>query len=189
MAASKSAARKKKKKSTAPRASWKRNLVFGLVTFPVQAINALNRQESDFRFHQLHAGCHRRIHYQKVCPVHGEVSQDEIVSGYEIRKGKYVEITDEELDSVRTDRLRALTIDAFIEAEAIDPLYLDGRMYYLVPDGDVAREPYALIREALEREGFQSAAYQALARRGMKLGGTLGVLVMVIIFLMVVKPG
>jgi DNA end-binding protein Ku len=53
---------------------------------------------------------------------------------------------------VRTDRLRALSIDAFVEPEAIDPLYLDGRMYYLLPDGDVAAEPYALVLAAMQRE-------------------------------------
>src|SRR4051812_6433200 len=64
----------KRKRSPKFRAGWRGNLSFGLVSFPVEAVNALNRQESDIHFHQLHAKCHRRIHYQKVCPVHGEVS-------------------------------------------------------------------------------------------------------------------
>ena len=70
------ATRKKSKRAprSKHRASWRGNLTFGLVSFPVQAVNALNRQQSDIHFHQLHATCHRRIHYQKVCPVHGEVS-------------------------------------------------------------------------------------------------------------------
>ena len=53
------------------RASWKGNLSFGLVSFPVQAFNAPIRNESDIHFHQLHAACHQRIHYDKVCPIHG----------------------------------------------------------------------------------------------------------------------
>src|SRR5436190_24022346 len=107
------AARKTKRapKRSKHRASWKGNLTFGLVSFPVQAFNAFNREQSDIHFHQLHAKCHRRIHYQKVCPVHGEVSSDEIVSGYEYARGKYVEISAEELDSVRSERERSLTID------------------------------------------------------------------------------
>jgi DNA end-binding protein Ku len=153
MAAKRSTKRAKSKTSSRPRAGWKGNLSFGLVTFPVQAINAINREEGDIHFHQLHAGCHRRIRYQKVCPVHGEVSQDEIVSGYEFKKGKYVEIEPEELDSLRTDRDRAFTIDTFVEPDAIDPLYFDGRMYYLLPDGSAAAEPYAVVLEALSREG------------------------------------
>jgi DNA end-binding protein Ku len=119
----------KKSKSTKHRASWRGNLSFGLVSFPVQAVNALNRQESDIHFHQLHAKCHRRIHYQKVCPVHGEVPSDEIISGYEYRKGKYIEIDPEEMDEIRTKKERSLTIDAFVSPTTIDPVYFDGRMY------------------------------------------------------------
>src|SRR5688572_12481894 len=114
---------KRKQAPRGPRASWKGNLSFGLVSFPVQAFNAINREGSDIHFHQLHAQCHRRIRYVKVCPEHGEVTQDEIVSGYEYKKNKYVEIDPEELDAVRTARERALTIDAFVEPDAVDPLY------------------------------------------------------------------
>jgi DNA end-binding protein Ku len=148
------AAKKKIKGKKTPkfRASWRGPLSFGLVSFPVQAVNALNRQGSDIHFHQLHAECHRRIHYQKVCPVHGEVSNDEIVLGYEYRKGKYIEIEDEELDAVRTKKERSLTIDAFIDPSTIDPVYFDGRMYYLIPDGKVAEEPYSIVAQAMERK-------------------------------------
>ena len=141
----------KKRKPPKHRASWRGSLTFGLVSFPVQAINALNRQQSDIHFHQLHAECHRRIHYKKVCPVHGEVSNDEIVSGFEQRKGKYIEIEPDELDAVRTKKERSLTIDAFIDPSTIDPVYFDGRMYYLIPDGPASQEPYAIIAEAMER--------------------------------------
>jgi DNA end-binding protein Ku len=144
-------AAKRKTKAPKHRSSWKGNLSFGLVSFPVQAVNALNRQQSDIHFHQLHATCHRRIHYQKVCPVHGEVSTGEIIAGFEHRKGKYVEVEPEELDAVRTKKERALTIDAFVDPASIDPVYFDGRMYYLVPDGPASQEPYAIIAEAMER--------------------------------------
>lgn len=140
------------KASDGARASWKGNLAFGLVTFPVHAVNALNRQAGDIHFHQLHAGCHRRIQYQKVCPVHGEVSQDEIVSGYEFKKGKYIELMPEELDSARTEHERALTIDTFVAPDSVDPLYFDGRMYFLLPDGEAAAEPYAVVLSAMQRE-------------------------------------
>jgi DNA end-binding protein Ku len=141
-----------KKRRSGRRASWRGNLSFGLVSFPVLAFNARSREGSDIHFHQLHAGCHRRIRYKKVCPVHGEVSQDEIVSGHEYRKGQYVEIEPEVLDALRTDEERSLTIDTFIEPDAVDPIYYDGRMYYLVPDGRSAAEPYAVITAAMERE-------------------------------------
>jgi DNA end-binding protein Ku len=135
-----------------PRAGWRGNISFGLVTFPVQAFNAVSREGSDIHFHLLHKDCHRRIKYQKVCPEHGEVPSNEIVSGYEYQKDHYVEIEKEELDALRTERERALTIDAFIPCDAIDLRYFDGRMYYLAPDGSAAEEPYAVIAEALAEE-------------------------------------
>src|SRR5258706_6569954 len=108
----------KKKNAKRPgkyRARWKGNLSFGLVSFPVQAFNARNPEQSDIHFHQLHAACHRQIRYEKVCPIHGRVTNDEIVSGYEYAKGKYVEIEPEELDTLRTEAERSLTIDAIVE--------------------------------------------------------------------------
>lgn len=134
------------------RASWKGNLTFGLVSFTVEAFNALDRSRSDIHFHQIHAECHRRIQYQKVCPIHGEISNEEIVSGYEISKGHYIEIDPDELESLRTAKERALTIDAFIAPDSIDPLYFDGRMYYLLPAGTTAQDPYAVIVTAMEHE-------------------------------------
>ena len=144
-------AARRNSKANKYRASWRGHLSFGLVSFPVEAVNALNRQQSDIHFHQLHATCHRRIKYQKVCPVHGEVSNDEIISGFEHRKGKYIEVEPEELEAVRTKNERALTIDVFVDPASIDPVFFDGRMYYLVPGGPASQEPYAIIAEAMER--------------------------------------
>src|ERR1700722_16932219 len=131
-------------------------LRFGLVVFPVEAFNAHARGQGPIAFHQLHATCHSRIHYQKVCPIHGEVSNDEIISGYEYSRGQYVEIEPEELDQLRTEKERSLTIDAFIAPDALDPIYFDGRMYYLAPAGEGEKEPYAVLvraMEHLERDG------------------------------------
>jgi DNA end-binding protein Ku len=80
------------------------------------------------------------------------VSNDEIVSGYEHRKGNYVEIDPHELDDLRSERERALTIDAFVPPETVDPLYFDGRMYYLLPDGAGSEDPYNVLVAAMERE-------------------------------------
>ena len=131
------------------RASWKGELRFGLVRFSVEAVNAHSRSGGDIHFHQLHAKCHSRIKYEKVCPIHGEVDQDEIVLGYEYGRGKYVEIDPEELDAARTDKERSLTIDQFIAPGDLDQIYLDGRMYYLAPVEAHDREPYHLFRRAL----------------------------------------
>jgi DNA end-binding protein Ku len=135
------------------RSSWRGLLSFGLVTFPVEAFNALDRQHGDIHFRQVHSECNRRIQYKKFCPVHGEISTDEISSAYEYKKGRYVEVEADELDALRTERDRGLTIDAFVAPETVDPLYFDGRMYYLVPSGEGAQEPYSVILDAMEREG------------------------------------
>ncbi len=152
--------RKKKAKSShaahsrskAHRATWRGQLGFGLVNFAVEAFNALDREHSDIRFNQLHDECHSRIRYVKVCPIHGEVSQDEIVSGYEYSKGKYVEIDPDELESLRDENQRTLKIDTFVAPGTIDPLYFDGRMYYLVPADAAAQEAYAVVVAAMEHE-------------------------------------
>jgi DNA end-binding protein Ku len=148
--------RKKRTKAKKPRAkhraSWKGPLRFGLISFEVQAINAEIKEKSGYHFHLLHAPDHQRIHYAKVCPQHGEVPSDEIVEGYEYSKGRYIEVEKEEIENLRTEKERALTIDAFIDPAEIDPLYFDGRMYYLLPAGDQAQEAYALLAAAMEKQ-------------------------------------
>lgn len=141
-----------KKKPSGPRASWRGTVQLGLVTFEVNAINAHAPQEDRVTFHQLHKECHSRIRYQKVCPVHGPVEQDEIVSGYEYSKGKYVEIDADELEALSSREDRSLTIDAFISPDEIDPIHFDGRMYYLSPSTDAAREPYRIFLKAMEKK-------------------------------------
>jgi len=134
------------------RASWRGQLRFGLVSFEVQAINAHVRENSEVHFHLIHEPDHKRIHYAKICPEHGEVPNDEIVEGYEYAKGRYVEFEKEELDVLRTEDDKALTIDAFIGPNDIDPLYFDGRMYYLVPSKAEDNEPYALLEAAMAKK-------------------------------------
>lgn len=144
--------RKKAKGRSKFRASWRGQLRFGLVSFEVQAINAENKSNSDVHFHMLHAPDHERIHYAKICPKHGEVSSDEIVEGFEVAKGKYVEFDKGELEQLQTNQEKALTIDAFVSSEEIDPIYFDGRMYYLIPSGANSSEPYTLLESAMDKK-------------------------------------
>lgn len=137
----------------AARASWKGALQFGLVTFPVEAFNAHETAEDHVAFHQLHRECHSRIRYQKVCPLHGELDQQEIVSGYEYSKGRYMEIEPEELDELRSTGERSLTLDAFVDPAEVDIVQFDGRNYFLSPAGDAAREPYTIFLKALQSSG------------------------------------
>ena len=146
------AKRRTTQQPTTFRSSWKGHIRFGLVSFAVQAVNALSKSGGDIHFNQLHAPCHSRIRYKKVCPIHGEVSQDEIVSGYEYERGKYVEFEKDELDELQPENEHTLSIDTFIAPGDIDPIYLDGRMYYLIPNGAEAKEPYVLFREAMKRQ-------------------------------------
>jgi DNA end-binding protein Ku len=134
------------------RASWKGSLRFGLVSINVEAVNARSPDEGDIHFHQLHAECHHRIHYEKVCPVHGKVEQNEIVSGYEYQRGKYVEVDPEELDALRSKNEKAFVIDAFVDYGELNPLFLDGRMYYLIASNAEATEAYRVLTAALGKD-------------------------------------
>src|SRR3977135_468673 len=114
------AAKRKKAKSRSKfRASWRGQLRFGLVSFEVQAVNAEIKENAEVHFHLLHEPDHQRIHYAKVCPKHGEVPNDEIVEGIEVSKGHYVEFEKEELDVLRTEEEKALTVDAFVSSDEI----------------------------------------------------------------------
>lgn len=135
-----------------PRSSWKGYLRLSLVSVPVQAFTASVSGGGKIHLNQLHDECHSRIKYQKVCPIHGEVSSSEIVSGYEYSKGNYVVVEPDELDKLRTEGDRAINIDTFISPEEIDPLYFDGRTYYLVPDGPVGQKPYAVLYRGMEEQ-------------------------------------
>ena len=144
--------RRKAKAQSKYRASWRGQLRFGLVSFEVQAVNAEIKENAEVHFHLLHAPDHQRIHFAKICPKHGEVPNSEIIEGCEYAKGKYVEFSKEELDLLRTEQEKALTIDAFVSADEIDPIYIDGRMYYLIPSGTNANEPYTLLEAAMEKK-------------------------------------
>lgn len=79
------------------RPTWKDSLKLSLVSVPVTSFSAVRQSEGEFNFHQLHAPCQSRIKYVKMCPIHGAMPIDEIVSGYEFAKGEYVVVQKEEL--------------------------------------------------------------------------------------------
>lgn len=148
-----------------PRSSWSGYLKLSLVSVPVKAYTASNSSGGRISLNQLHAECHSRIRYQKVCPIHGEVSQDEIVSGYEYAKGQYVVIDPTELEKLRTPSDKSITIDAVVSDGTIDQVYLSERNYYLLPDGAIGYKPYNLILKALNEEHLQAVARVVLANR------------------------
>jgi DNA end-binding protein Ku len=137
----------------AARSSWKGFLKLSLVSVPVKAYTATASGSGDIKLNQLHNVCKSRIQYKKSCPVHGEVKNDEIVSGYEYAKGQYVLVDPAELDKLRTEDDKAIKIQAFIAADTLDPVYYSDKTYYLVPDGPVAQKPYAVLCQAIRDEG------------------------------------
>jgi DNA end-binding protein Ku len=147
------------------RPSWDGFLKVNLLAVPVKAYSATVSGGGKIHFHLVHKKCNNRIRYKKICPVHGEVEKDEIVTAYEFAKHKLVTIEPEELDKLRTDQDKAISIDAFIRPEELDPVYLSGRTYYLVPDGRVAQKPYAVLQEVMAGRGRYGIAQLVLAGR------------------------
>lgn len=140
------------------RSSWKGFLRLSLVSIPVKAYTASASGGGEISLNQLHAACHSRIRYKKTCPLHGEVSQDEIVSGYEYAKDQYVVIDTDELDKLRTEGDKAITIDNFVTPDTIDPLYFSDKTYYLTPDGPAGQKSFALLQQAMAKQDLQCVA-------------------------------
>lgn len=147
------------------RPSWSGFLRFNLISIPVKGFTATKSGGGKIGFHLLHSTCHSRIKYKKVCPLHGEVRDDEIVSGYETSKGHYVAIGKEERSSLKTEDEKTIAVDAFVEESAVNPLYFSGRNYFLVPDGKVAQKPYTVLLAAMREEHRCATAQVVLSGR------------------------
>ena len=135
----------------AARAYWKGYLKLSLVSCPISLFPATSEREK-IRFHQVHKQTGNRIRYKKVDAETGrEVEADDIVKGYEVGKGDFIELEPEEIDAISLESRRVIEIDAFVPKADIDELYLNNP-YYLVPDGEVGQQAFAVIREALRKE-------------------------------------
>ncbi|MFO0968221.1 MAG: Ku protein [Gemmataceae bacterium] len=132
----------------AARSTWKGYIKLSLVSVPVKAYTA-NSSGGEIRLNQLHNACHSRINYKKTCPIHGEVPNDEILSGYEYSKDQYVIIDTDELDKLRSEDDKAVKIESFIKPDAVDPIYFNGKDYYLVPEGPVGQKAYSVIYQGM----------------------------------------
>ena len=132
------------------RALWSGSISFGLVMVPVKVYSAVARK--DVRFNQLHATDGGRIQQKRTCSVCGEeVSFDEIVKGYEIEPGRYVQVTPAELEGIAAEKTNRIEIEEFVELDAIDPIHWEST-YYLVPE-KAALKPYALLSAAIRETG------------------------------------
>lgn len=132
----------------APRPTWKGYLKVSLVTIPVKVFPA-TESSATVSFNQLHAECQTRIQQKRWCPhCEKEVSLSEVVKGYEFEKGRYVIVDDEDIQKVRVASTRVIDLVQFTDDTAIDPIYVD-RAYYLAPDGGMASEAFAVMREGM----------------------------------------
>ena len=132
----------------APRANWKGFLRLSLVTCPVALFPATSESEK-ISFNQINRNTGHRIKYMKVDADTGEeVSSDDIIKGYKVDKDSYIEISKDELDNIALESTRTIEIEQFVPKTEIDDLYLV-RPYYIVPDGKVGHDAYAVIRETI----------------------------------------
>ncbi len=137
----------------APRAYWKGYLKLSLVSCPISLFPATSGREK-ISFHQLNRNTGNRIKYRKVDAETGdEVEASDIIKGYEVEKGEYIELEPEELEAVALDSKRSIEIEEFVARTEIDNLYL-AEPYYVVPDGEVGQQAFAVIREAIRKEGM-----------------------------------
>ncbi len=135
----------------ATRPTWQGYLRLSLVSCPVALYTATQRT-SDVSFNMLHKETMNRIRMIPTDPETGPVERADIVKGYEIDKGHYVVVTDEEIKNVRLETTRTLDIERFVDEDEIDRLYWNDP-YFLTPDGDMAVEAFTVIRQAMEKAG------------------------------------
>jgi DNA end-binding protein Ku len=137
----------------APRAYWKGYLKLSLVSCPIALFPATSESEK-ISFHQLNKKTGHRIKYRKVdAETADEVDSADIIKGYEVGKGDYIELDPEELEAVAIESKRTIDIDEFVPKDEIDEIYLNNP-YYIAPDGEVGQQAFAVIREAIRKEGM-----------------------------------
>jgi DNA end-binding protein Ku len=148
----------------AARPTWQGHLRLSLVTCPVALHNAISPR-GDVHFNLINPSTGNRIRMITVdAGTEKPVERKKLVKGFEISKGEYVTVTPEEIDGVRLESTRTIDIDEFVPAEDIDRLYWD-HPYFLVPDGKMAAEPFAVIRQAMEKTGKVALGRVVMSQR------------------------
>lgn len=133
----------------AARAYWQGQIRLALVSIPIEIYPA-TRSGAAISFHQIHEPSGKRIRYEKVAPGVGPVDRDDIIKGYEVSKGNYVLLDEEEIEAVKIESRKTLDLVQFVEADEIDVLYYE-KPYFVVPADDLAEEAYVVLREALRK--------------------------------------
>src|ERR671933_568952 len=145
-----------------PRPIWKGAITFGMISIPVKLFGAT--ESKDLAFNTLHRECKSRLKQKRWCPVHDrEVFQDEVIKAYEYTKDSYVEITEEDLESLPVASRHTIELTSFVKQVEIDPVYFE-RSYYLEPE-QIGAKPYALLLRALKTKRVSAVAKIALRNK------------------------
>jgi Ku protein len=148
----------------APRAYWKGSLKLSLVTCPI-ALYPASTQAEKTHFHQINTKTGHRLKQQMIDERTGRVvDSDHKGRGYELSKGRYVEIDEHELEAVKLESTHTIEIDDFVPAEDIDERYLD-KPYYIVPNGKAGADAFVVIRDAMKRKDKIALARVVLSNR------------------------
>jgi DNA end-binding protein Ku len=147
----------------APRASWKGHLRLSLVSCPVKLFPATSASER-ISFNQLHKDTHNRINMKPVDPELGLVERSDLVRGYEYEDKQYIIIEDSDLEAVRIESSHTMNIEAFVDEHEVDVIYQD-TPYYMAPDGAMAEETFAVLREAMAASGKLAIARLVMTSR------------------------
>jgi DNA end-binding protein Ku len=148
----------------AARAIWRGQIRLALVSIPVELFPA-TKSGAAIQFHQVYEPTGQRIQYEKVVPGIGPVDRDQIVKGYEVSKGHYVLLDQEEIDSVKLESRKTLDLVEFVDVGDIDAMYYD-KPYFVVPADDLAEEAYVVLRDALK--AAKKVGVGQLAMRGQE---------------------
>jgi len=133
------------------RAYWQGQIRLALVSIPVE-VYAATKSGATIAFHQIHEPSGKRINYEKVVQGVGPVDRDEIVKGFEVSKGNYVLLDDDEIEAAKVESRRTLDLVQFVDAGEIDVFYFE-KPYYVVPADDLAEEAFIVLREAMKAAG------------------------------------
>lgn len=135
----------------AARAYWQGQIRLALVSIPVE-VYAATKSGATISFHQIHEPSGKRINYEKVVQGIGPVDRDEIVKGFEVSKGNYVLLDDDEIEAAKVESRKTLDLVQFVDAGEIDVFYFE-KPYYVVPADDLAEEAFIVLRDALKASG------------------------------------
>ena len=148
----------------APRANWKGYLRLSLVSCPIALYPASSLSEK-VSFNRINRKTGNRLKQQNVDAETGDViPREDIARGYEVGKGQYLVVEDEELEAVQIESTRTIEIDEFVPRNEIDDRYIDSP-YYVAPDGEVGQDAFAVIRDTISKMNMVALGRVVLTRR------------------------